>query len=364
MQSDSLKALVAVASLFFFTTNLSSSFLPIYFENVGLNVEIFLFAFIVLGFLPIVLLKFVKNFERIVIIGIFTTLLFFVVLILEIKTPVILGLVYGTSLATFWPSFNLLQFRLSESKGRARTISLLSFIIPSLTGIVGPAAGGFIIESLGYGFLFGVSIVLYLIAFAFSTRLRFEPESHKFSIPKSRMFAIFFVSFLITGFIDVYWIAYPFLIFKVSETMSKMGLVLAATGIFVCIITFLVNWLSDIKRARIEFSVIGAVLSTIWYVAIGFAFSVDQIILLSLLGGFAYALRISWMALYGDSFGREHYASILVIYETGLMIGRVISLVPTYVYISQANYMMYFILMGAVSLPLIPLAVLSKKETK
>lgn len=117
VQSNSLKALIIVATLFFFTSNLSGSFLPIYFGDVGLNVEIMLFTFLVVGLLPFVLFKFVKNFERIMSVGIFTTMLFFVALISAKEYPVILGLAYGLSMATFWPSFNLLQFKLSESEG-------------------------------------------------------------------------------------------------------------------------------------------------------------------------------------------------------------------------------------------------------
>ena len=178
------------------------------------------------------------------------------------------------------------------------------------------------------------------------------------------MFAIFFVSFIIFGLAEAYWIVYPFFVLKISETVLKMGLVLAAAGIFVSIITFLVNWFSDIRRARVEFAIIGVMLSVIWYFAIGFVSSMDQIIALSLLSGFAWAFRISWFALYGESFGREYYASILVMMEAGFMIGRVISLVPTYIYISQSNYVEYFILMGVASLSLIPLYLISKKEIK
>jgi len=77
------------------------------------------------------------------------TMLFYVALIF-VKNPLILGLAQGVSLATFWPSFNLLQFRLSGAKARARTISLYSSIIPSIAGIFGPATGGFMIQNFGF----------------------------------------------------------------------------------------------------------------------------------------------------------------------------------------------------------------------
>ena len=153
MQYKSIRTLVAVVALFFFTSSLTGSFLPIYFRDQGLNLAqicaIMLLTFITLGFLPVTLLRTVKDFERMITVGILTTMLFFIALVF-VKSPVILGLAYGVSLATFWPSFNLLLFRLSESNTRARTISLYSSIIPSLTGVAGPAAGGIIIQTIGY----------------------------------------------------------------------------------------------------------------------------------------------------------------------------------------------------------------------
>lgn len=86
-----------------------------------------------------------------------------------------------------------------------------------------------------------MSIVLYLIAFAFSTQIRFKLEDYRFSLPKCRMFAIFFVTFIISGLIEAHWLVYPFFVLNVSGTVLNMGLVLAATGVFVSIITFLLT---------------------------------------------------------------------------------------------------------------------------
>jgi len=49
--------------------------------------------------------------------------------------------------------------------------------------------------------------------------------------------------------------------------------------------------------------------------------------------------------------------------EVGFMVGRVINLVPTYIFISEVNYASYFILLGVVSLFLLPLYIASKKKT-
>ncbi len=363
MRSDSINTLVIVVVLFFFANNLTGSFLPIYFRDQGLDLaEIcatMLLTFVILGFLPVTLLKTVKNFERIVTVGIFTTMLFLIALI-YIRSPIILGLAYGVSLATFWPSFNLLMFRLSESNTRARTISLYSSIIPTLAGVAGPGTGGFIIEKFGYSALFVTSVVLYLMTFLLSTRIHYRSEETKFSLPKSKTFAIFFATFIIAGLAETYWIAYPFFVLDISGSILNMGLVLTATSILIAAVTFSVSWISDIKKTRVEFAVIGTLLSSTWYFAIGLASSISQIIVLSLISGLANAFRISWSAHFGDSFGREHYASILVMMETGLMIGRISNLPVAYLLISTTNYAGYFMTFGIVTLFMIPLYIAAR----
>jgi MFS family permease len=365
VQSKSTKKLIIVVVLFFFTSSLSGSFLPIYFRDQGLDLSeictVMLFTFMILGFLPVTLLKTVRNFERIVTFGILATMLFYLALV-YFKSPIILGLAYGVSLATFWPSFNLLMFRLSVSNSRARTISLYSSVIPTLAGIAGPAVGGFIIEKLGFTAVFTIQTLLYLIAFLLSTKICYRPEENKFSIPRSKTFAIFFATFIVAGLAETYWIPYPFFVFNISGTVLNMGLVLTTTSIIISIITFSINWISDVKRTRIGFAVIGTFLSAIWCFSLGFASSMNHIIVLGLLAGFANAFRISWSAHYGDSFGRESYASMLVLMETGLMIGRSFNLVPTYLFVSQENYTGIFAFYGLVTLFLIPLLLAAKRS--
>lgn len=55
-----------------------------------------------------------------------------------------------------------------------------------------------------------------------------------------------------------------------------------------------------------ELAVIGMVLNAIWYFAIAFASAMHEIVALSLLSGLASASTISWLAYYGDSFGKEY----------------------------------------------------------
>ncbi len=363
MRSSDFKSLGVASSVYFFSSNLTSMFLPVYYVTLGLSIsqiaDLLLVTFVIIGLLPITLLKFVRNFERLICLGVLFTIIFYA-LLLYVKNPVLLGVAYGLSIATFWPSFNLLQFRLSASSIRARSVSLFSIIIPSIASIAGPAAGGLIIENFGFHALLAASVVLYFVALTFFMRVRFEKEVYSLSIPKGRKLKVFFATFVFFGLVEAYWLAYPLFVSRVSETLSRMGFVLAMSSVAVSIITFLVNWLSDIKMRRVEFTVIGAFLNALWFYLIGFAALPHQIVLLSALSGLASAFTISWFAHYGDSFNREQYASILVIMEAGLMAGRIVNLIPTCIFISIGDYRSYFMLLGLLTLLVVPFLAYSK----
>ncbi|MEM3579387.1 MAG: hypothetical protein QXL54_04105 [Candidatus Bathyarchaeia archaeon] len=251
-----------------------------------------------------------------------------------------------------WPSYNLLQFRLSESNFRARSVSLFSIIIPSVASIAGPAAGGLIIENFGFTAVLGLAVALYFVALTFFMQVDFKRETSGLTIPRGKKLLIFFATFIIFGLCEAYWLAYPLFVNSVSEIISRMGFVLALTSLVVSVITFLVNWLSDIKMRRPEFAT--------WFFLLGHATAPHQIVFLSTLSGLASAFTISWFAHYGDSFSREQYASILVLMEVGLMIGRLINLAPTYIFISKADYQEYFTLLGALILLVIPFLAYSR----
>lgn len=123
----------------------------------------------------------------------------------------------------------------------------------------------------------------------------------------------------------------------------------------------MVNWLSDIKKTRVNFAIIGAALTASWYFALAFASTMYEIVALSILSGLGSAFSISWFAHYSDSFSKEYYASILVLMEFSLMIGRIMNRAPKYIFVSKADYTSYFTLSGLVSLFLIPLYITPKR---
>jgi MFS family permease len=350
-------------AIFFFTTNLSGTFLPVYLRESGLSVTeivvVLFFTFLVIGLLPITLLRATRHFERIISLGILFTLLFYIALI-YIKNPILLGLAYGLGIATFWPSFNLLIFRLSDVGERAFLISLLSVTIPSITGIVSPAVGGFIIESFGFATLFAASVLLYLAAFIVSLNIRYQPLVERFSFPKSRTFKLFLLTFVLFGMSESYWLAYPLFVFGVSTTVLNMGLVVAVSALVISVTHVGISRLSDVRRTRVGFAVVSSILYAVWYFALTQVSSMMEIVALSLVSGLASAFAISWLAHYGDSFERKYHPGILVMMETALMMGRILNLIPTYLYLTAYDFARYFVVLGFVSLLLIPFFVKSR----
>jgi len=366
VDKNSTRILAVTVAIFFFTTSLSGTFLPIYFhQSLGMSIPeivvILFFTFVAVGLIPSFLIRITKHFERLISLGVFLTLLFYVALI-YLKNPVILGLAYGTSIATFWPSFNLLQFRLSESKERALLISLMSVVIPGIAGIAGPAVGGFMVKEYGFVYLFATSTILFLASLAFSLKIRYKPENQKFLVPNNKAFRIFMLTFALTGFSESYWLAYPLFVFGISSTIVSMGLVVAASSSIITLLNIAINRLSDVKGSRVEFAIISSILYTVWYFALAFATNITEIVSLSLLSGLASAFSLSWFAYYGDSFGREYHASILVMMEIGLMMGRIMNLIPTYFFITSNDYGSYFKVLGIVSLLPMPLYFFCAKQ--
>ncbi|MGB9671670.1 MAG: hypothetical protein ACPL0C_03405 [Candidatus Bathyarchaeales archaeon] len=67
MQTSAFKTLTVVASIFFFTNYLTEMFLPVYYVQLGLSIidiaALLLVTFLIVGFLPTLLLRFTKNLE-------------------------------------------------------------------------------------------------------------------------------------------------------------------------------------------------------------------------------------------------------------------------------------------------------------
>jgi MFS family permease len=166
------------------------------------------------------------------------------------------------------------------------------------------------------------------------------------------------LTFVLLGLSDSYWLAYPFFVLSISSTIVSMGLVVTASSLIITLLNVSINRLSDVKGSRVEFATVSSILYAAWYFALASTSSAIELVFLSLLSGLASAFALSWFAYYGDYFGREFHASILVMMEVGFMLGRITNLLPTYIFISNHDYASYFRVLGIASLVPMPLYLL------
>src|SRR5271157_4946128 len=178
MERDRSMLFLVVITVFFSLANsITGIFLPNYYLQAGLDVGaiILLMAatFLTIGLLPLLLLKLMpESFEKLLIVGIILTAAFYALLLL-VKNPLLLGLVQGLSLGTYWPAFNLLLYRHTSIRRRGLVVSLLYVAIPAITTVAGPAMGGVFISILGFGALFALGIAFLAVALAFSLWIRY-----------------------------------------------------------------------------------------------------------------------------------------------------------------------------------------------
>lgn len=360
---SSLLYLSIATAFYFFSGAVTSIFLPNYYLELGLSINqiIILIACIVsvLGLLPILTLKFLPEiFEKLLIVGVFFNIVF-LALLMFVRDPFVLGLVDGISMATFWPAFNLLIFRLTGAKHRAMIASLLYIIIPTLVGIIGPAIGGAFIHFFNFNSIFILGIILSAIAMVFSFKINYKPVTGGFALPKKRLFLLFALIIALSGFIDLGWIAYPLFLYSLSGGFLQMGLVAALLSAVFAIVSFFVGKFSEVEKHKINFTVFSALMATAYLFALVFVRTIPQLIVISVFASLASVFGVSFFSLYGDFFKRKYHATLVVIWETLLMFGRLANLIPVYIFINNFDFSSYFWVLGIVSLfSLIPYAAL------
>jgi MFS family permease len=363
MKDKSLLFLAATSALFFLASSLTGIFLPSYYIEMGLSINqiivIIGIMLIVLGTVPILTLKlFPKHFEKLLMVGLALNAMFFLMLIF-VKNPIILGLTYGLSVATFWPAFNLLMLRFTKIKHRGLIASVLYVVAPTLAGIIGPLLGGVLIHFLNFKMLFIVGAVFSATAMIFASRINYKPLQTGFILPKHRLLILFAVIAAFMGLTNIGWIAYPLFLKSLTGNFLWMGAVATSLSIIFAIIAIVTGKISENEKHRINFGVFGALMACAWLIALSTINTVPQLMIISVFSGLAGVFWIALFSVYGDFFERKYHATLIVLWETFLMIGRLSNLVLVFIFINNFNFSGYFCTIGLISLlGIIPYAIL------
>lgn len=314
--------------------------------------------FTVLGIVPIFTLKFIpKLFEKLLVAGLLLSMLFFFLLSF-VRNPLVLGVVLGLSYATFWPAFNLLLFRLTNIKRRGIVVSLLYFVVPTITSIVGPSIGGTFINFLSFNLLFLLVIGLLFLAFIFSLKIKYATAEGGLNIPKNWLIVLFGLIVVVSGFGDVSWIAYPLFLHQLAGGFLGMGILVSVLSIIFAAVSLIAGKISSIEKHRISFAALAMLMSSIWVMALGFVQNIPQLIGISVFVGLYGAFSPLLFALYGDFFKRKQHATLVVLWEVFLMFGRLANLIPVGIFINSFDFKGYFLAVGMISLSCAALLVL------
>jgi MFS family permease len=369
MADRSILYLTLVIAFFTLSSAVTGIFLPNYYLEIGLSInQITLLmgvVFITLAIVPVLTLKFMPNsFEKLLVVGVILSALFYAMLI-YVKDPLLLGLSLGLSYATFWPAFNLLLFRFSDVKRRGLIVSMLYVAVPTIAGIIGPLIGGVVISFMAFNSLFVLSIIFLFFAFLFSLKIKYLPAEGGLTIPRSHLLLLFAFVIVMQGFGDVGFIAYPMFLHQLTGNFLNMGIITSVLSAIFAVVSLAAGKISKVEKHRITFTMFGLLMGSLWIISLSAVQNTLQLVEISILSGISSAFGGLLFSLYGDFFKRRQHATLVVLWEVFLMIGRFSNLIPVSVFIVNFDFKDYFIVVGIASLlSVAALAVLKLQHSK
>jgi MFS family permease len=137
--------------------------------------------------------------------------------------------------------------------------------------------------------------------------------------------------------------------------MFDLGVLASLTSLLSSASAVLIGRISDLKGRRIEFGVISATAASLYFVGLAFINAPIELLPVSVIGGIAIAFATPSFALLADSFERKDYASILVIRELFMMLGRFGNVFIMFLFILSYQFQNYFLALAILTAFTIPL---------
>ena len=359
IRTENQRKIAAMVFCYSLANSLIGVFLPAYYLKIGQIglgwvIEFLASQFIVLGIVPKVNLRFFPNqFERLIYAG-FALYISYDLLLIYSNSSILIGVVAGLALGTFWPSFNTLQLRLTDKQNRTATINTISILVMTVAASIGPLLGGLLISTEGgnYTSALVLSSAFYLLSIVSMRKFGFAKSKvivpalidaastpMRTQVYKSRLF---FLGFVVQGLSEVSWFVYPIYVLALTGNYFALGVVASAASVAVAAFSVTLGRLSDSMKSRFGLIAIGIVLNSLWYATLPSVHNEIELILASLIIGVAGALTSNIFSLLGDEFPKQEYASMFVRIETALMFGRLGNLAIMAYFMVDRNYTGYF----------------------
>jgi predicted MFS family arabinose efflux permease len=202
-----------------------------------------------------------------------TGFLFIALQFLDTFTGVCIGIFLVMVVAdTFRPAMFVAMSVYSKPENKTRSVTLIRLAI-NLGFSAGPAIGGLIITTLGYGGLFWVDGVTCILATLLLIKV-LNPRVAKpvddiivqnpVSVYKDKPFWIFFFAMMIFGIIFLQYFSTMPLYYKDIHAMTELeiGVLLGLNGFFIFVLEMpLIKWLEQVGLSKVKLMIIGLFLT-------------------------------------------------------------------------------------------------------
>lgn len=266
----------------------------------------------------------------------------------------------------YWPAYHADFAKFSDDSEEGRELGSIT-VISSLVYIIGPALAGFIVASWGYGALFTVASLLFLVSNmpTLVTKEDFKPQPFFYIDAYKNLFSKknqqSFLAYVGFGEEFVVLVIWPIFISLIITNLFNLGLIIALATLVTTIIVFYVGRLADFKNKRAILSWGSAVYSLSWFIRIFITstvgiFFVDS---LSRLGKGVVSIPLTAITyerakdLKDDK--HHHVMSTVVFFEMSLVVGKLIAILLIFFLLFFVSsellaFKMTFILAGAMTL--------------
>ena len=234
----------------------------------------------------------------------------------------------------FRPAMFVALSAYSKPENKTRSVTLIRLAI-NLGFSAGPAVGGIIITSMGYGQLFWVDGITCILAGLLLLRV-LDPKKARvldevkidnpLSAYSDRKFWVLFAALCLFGIVFLQYFSTIPIFYKQSHFLSEfdIGLLLGMNGFVIFVFEMpLIKWLEKLKYSKVEYMIFGTVLLGLSLVILNFSAWTGILVIGMLLMSFgemitfpfsnSYALERAkngkqgqYMALYSMSFSVSH----------------------------------------------------------
>lgn len=350
-------------------------FEPIYLYQIGYSLKqiaVFYLITYILYFLLMPLgAKFAKSqgYELGIFLGTFLFIAFYIGIFFINHWPLlfyVMPIILAIQKMFYWPAYHADFAKFSDASEEGRELSSMT-VATSLVYIIGPALAGFIVANWGYGALFTIVSVLFLVSNVptLVTKEEFKPQSFSYAYtyknlisPQNRQSLLAYIGFGEEFIVLVFW---PVFISIIIINMFDLGLIMALATLVTTIITFYIGKLSDFRNKRGVLSLGSAVYALSWFIRIFVqntigVFFVDS---LSRLGKNTVTIPLTAITYENAKNIKDdkhkHVMSAVVFFEMSLVVGKLIAILAILVILyfigtELLAFKAMFILAGAMTL--------------